>query len=359
MTERRILLLITDLELGGTPTVVRELAIRLSPYAHVEVACLKPMGPIGDQLREREIAVTSFDAHRTLDFRKTVGRLVDLVRERQINVVFSFLVHANVVAWRAARRLPDVRMLQSIQTAQPRPRWHWVAQRFAQRAASRVIVPSESVALRAIERSGVPREKLVVIPNAIDADAFRGTGVTPVSRTLDDATFRVGFVGRLDPVKRIGDLIAAIGQMRASVQLDVYGEGAQRDSLAHTIETSMLGDRVTLHGSIADPREAYSAIDALVLPSEAEGFGLVLIEAMAAGVPVIGTDVDGIRDVVAHERTGLLVPVADPSAIATAIARLRDDTALRERLIAAAREEVARRFAWPSVIARYRDVLQV
>lgn len=355
-SSRRILLLITDLELGGTPIVVRELATRLAPFAHVEVACLKPAGVVGDQLRERGVAVTSFEARRSYEIRRTIGRLVDLVRERQIDTVFSFLIHANFVAARAERRLPDVRFLQSIQTTQPRPRWHWWLQSHVHQAAARVIVPSESVARRAIERSHVPAAKLVVIPNAVDVDAF---AMVPRVPTQPDV-FRVGFVGRLDPVKRIGDLLAAVATLPASVRLDLFGDGDERDALAFAVRmTATLPARVTFHGAVEDARHAYAAIDALVLPSEAEGFGLVLIEAMAAGVPVIGTNVDGIRDVVAHERTGLLVPVANPAALAGAIARLRGDAALRERLVAAAREEVSHRFAWPAVIARYRDVLQV
>jgi glycosyltransferase involved in cell wall biosynthesis len=100
-------------------------------------------------------------------------------------------------------------------------------------------------------------------------------------------------------------------------------------------------------------------IGMLVLPSLAEGFGLVLIEAMAAGVPVVATDAPGIRDVVVHERTGLLVPVAAPEALAGAIARLIDDAALRRRLIDNALREVRGRFAWPAVLRQYRDVLKL
>ena len=353
---RRILLLITDLELGGTPIVVRELATRLSPFAHVEVACLKPAGVVGEQLRERGIAVTSFGARRSYQIRDAIRQLVELVRDRSIDTVFSFLIHANLVAARAGRRLPDVRFLQSIQTTQPRPRWHWWLQSHVHHAAARVVVPSESVARRAIERSRVPAAKLVVIPNAVDVAAFASVARVPASPDV----FRVGFVGRLDPVKRVGDLLDAVATLPASARLDLFGDGAELPAITRAIaRTPTLVDRVTLHGAIGDARHAYATIDALVLPSEAEGFGLVLIEAMAAGVPVIGTDVDGIRDVVAHERTGLLAPVADPPALAAAIRRLIDDGALRDRLVVAARDDVAKRFAWDAVIARYRDVLRI
>src|SRR5256885_9003 len=82
-------------------------------------------------------------------------------------------------------------------------------------------------------------------------------------------------------------------------------------------------------GSVPSPLDALARIDVLVLPSEAEGFGLVLIEAMAAGVPVVATDVPGIRDVVVHEENGLLVPPRNPGAISAALLRIEEDEALR------------------------------
>jgi 2-deoxystreptamine N-acetyl-D-glucosaminyltransferase/2-deoxystreptamine glucosyltransferase len=207
----------------------------------------------------------------------------------------------------------------------------------------------------------VPRQKIVVIPNAVNVQTFRGTGVPPVKNHGRDGhatVFNVGFVGRLDPVKRVGDLIAAIASLPPTIHLAIYGDGAMRPQIEHAITlTPGLDGRVVLHGMIANPREAYEKIDVLVLPSVAEGFGLVLIEAMAAGVPVIGTNVDGIRDVIEHEQTGLLVPPRDPRALAAAITLLREDAALRERLVQTARTEVQRRFAWPAVLRSYRELL--
>ena len=107
------------------------------------------------------------------------------------------------------------------------------------------------------------------------------------------------------------------------------------------------------------PAEALAGSGAIVLPSVAEGFGLVLIEAMAAGVPVIATNVAGIRDVVRHDVTGLLVPVGDVGALAGAIRRVAEDSALRERLVAAAKVDVAARFLWSTVLRRYAAWLRL
>jgi glycosyltransferase involved in cell wall biosynthesis len=347
-----LLFFITDLELGGTPTVVKELAARLSPFASIEVASLKPAGPIGDELVSKGIKVHSLDITRVTELRSAVRGLFELITSGKFDTVFSFLVHANFVASRVCPSVPTVRCLQSIQTTQPRPRWHWWLQSRIHGAAARIVVPSESVANRAVERSGVPREKIVVIPNAVDAERYDIAKVPAA-----DSLFRIGFVGRLDPVKCVPDLVSALITLPANVRLDIFGDGSMRHAIAALVTRLGLGDRVTLHGATRDPREAYSQMDVLVLPSSAEGFGLVLIEAMASRVPVIGTDVDGIRDVVSNGQNGLLVPCGDPGAIANAVSRIMNEPGLRNMLIAKAKHEVEHRFAWPPVIEQYRKVL--
>ena len=102
------------------------------------------------------------------------------------------------------------------------------------------------------------------------------------------------------------------------VRLVIFGDGAERPHIVSEISRLNIADHVTLHGAVAKPQEALAQIDLLVLPSMAEGFGLVLIEAMAAGVPVVATNVAGIRDVVVNGETGVLVPPGDaPGAAVT------------------------------------------
>jgi glycosyltransferase involved in cell wall biosynthesis len=355
--KRRILLLITDLEIGGTPTVVRELAIRLNhpPEVQVEVACLAKWGAVADQLREAGIRVTALWAAGVRDV-GVVRRFAKLVRERRIDTVFSFLIHANVVAAVGSLFLRDVRFIQSIQTTQPRPRWHWWLQLVAHHAADRVVVPSESVAKVASQRSDIGRGKLEVISNAIDCS----TGVSPVPHGRDArATRKVGFLGRLDPIKRVPDLLEAMALLDEEFGLHIFGDGAERNRIQSEIARLGLQQRVTLHGTTANPQAAIAQMDVLVLPSQAEGFGLVLIDAMAARVPVVATNVPGIRDVVRNEQTGLLVPVGEPAELAKAIRRVTEDHALRERLVAAAFEDVQQRFSWPAVLRQYRELLKL
>lgn len=355
MSPRRLLLLTTDLEIGGTPTVVRDLAVRLHdpPRVEVEVACLGGWGPVAAQLAVGRIAVSAFEARSARDF-TVVPRLTRLLRERRFDTCLSFLVHANVVAALASLLAPHVRWFQSIQTTQPVPRWHWLAQAVAQLRAERVVVPSPSAADVAVRWARVRRDKCVVIPNAIDAASFLRPRPPFASPRL-----KLGFLGRLDPVKCVVDLLDALALLGRDVELHVFGDGAERVRLHTRTHELGLSDRVVFHGTVARPQQSLDQVDLLVLPSVAEGFGLVLIEAMAAGVPVIATDVPGIRDVVEHGHNGLLVPVHSPRAIATAVLRLRDDAALRARLVASARQVVQERYSFAAILPMYRAVLHL
>ncbi len=144
--------------------------------------------------------------------------------------------------------------------------------------------------------------------------------------------------------------------MPEDVALDIYGEGPERPQIESLIQRLTLDRRVTLHGSIDGPAAALSGIDLLVLPSDAEGFGLVLIEAMAAAVPVIGTNVPGIRDVIEDGVNGILTPPRNPQALCENIARILSDAALGEK-ISGGKLAVQRRFSWPLIYPQYRALL--
>jgi len=357
---RRILLVITDLEIGGTPTVVRELATRLNLIPHVkcEVASLGELGPVGHQLRTNQVKVHALGGRGMLSAFSVMTQLIDLVRFGRFDTVFSFLIHANALAAAASMFFPrdQVRWLQSIQTTQPSPHWHWRLQAKVHARAERIIVPSPSISQVAHQLAQIPLEKFQVIPNAIDPDAFR------IERTYGGHAFRVGFIGRLDPIKRIPDLLHAIKLLvpgEGVVHLHVFGAGEERAKLAAEVAQLDLRDVVTLHGTVSKPQEALKQIDLLVLPSSAEGFGLVLIEAMAAGIPVIGTNAPGIRDVVRNGETGLLVPVGLPQELAEAIRRVMEDSALRHRLVSRALEDVRERFTWAAVLREYAELLEI
>ncbi|MEO0562499.1 MAG: glycosyltransferase family 4 protein, partial [Chloroflexota bacterium] len=191
-------------------------------------------------------------------------------------------------------------------------------------AADRCVVTTRAMADDIHRR--IPRARVQVIPNYVDTDVFRPA---PASKDID-----VLFVGRVAEEKNIDILLPAAHQARAN--LAIVGQG--RLMARYQSDFAELSDRVTWLGRV--PNEQLPALmnraKLFVLPSKYEGHPKTLLESMACGLPVIGTDVSGIRDVIQHEETGLLVP-PDEQALADAIRRLLDDASLRQRLGAAAR----------------------
>ena len=198
-----------------------------------------------------------------------------------------------------------------------------------------------------------------VIPNGVDIGRF-STAAPTFSR--DDEGFRILFVGRLEPRKGAKFLLRAMPRILREVpeaRLTVVGSGPlsryYRLHLPDGVE-----DRVVFAGRVSADALAsqYAAADVFCSPAMGgESFGIVLIEAMAAGAAVVASDIAGYRDVVSDGATGLLVRRGDPDSIADGVVRLARDDALRRRLVESARSEV-RQYAWDRVTRRILAVYE-
>jgi len=164
-----------------------------------------------------------------------------------------------------------------------------------------------------------------------------------------DGELRLLSVGRLDPEKNptlLADVLAQLRSRSSSWRLDVIGEGSEEAALASRAATLGVADALSLHGYVAAGEELwewYRAAHAFLHVSLTEGVPSVLFEAQAAGVPVVATDVGGVRAAIGHETTGLLVPPRDAPAAAAALERLGSDPELRNKLVSASLEAVSAR----------------
>jgi glycosyltransferase involved in cell wall biosynthesis len=173
-----------------------------------------------------------------------------------------------------------------------------------------------------------------------------------------------GYVGRFAPVKDLPTLITAFGLVASRIpraRLVLVGDGELRPTLEQLAATLGVADLVRFTGWRRDLTAVYGSIDISVLSSLNEGTPVALIEAMAAARPVIATDVGGVRDVVTHEATGLVVPPGDAPALAAAMERLARDPAGRMALGLAGRQAVRTRFSRERLVTEmsrsYRRVL--
>lgn len=176
---------------------------------------------------------------------------------------------------------------------------------------------------------------------------------------IPDGDVVFGFVGRFVPVKDLPTLIGAFALVSRRIPaawLLMVGDGPERARVAALCRSLGVGDRVVFTGWRHDMSAVYGALDIGVLASRQEGTPLALIEAMAAGRPVVSTAAGGVADVVAHGRTGLLVPPGDVGAMADAMAHLASDAALRARFGADARREIDERFGVDRTVTAMMDL---
>ena len=169
----------------------------------------------------------------------------------------------------------------------------------------------------------------------------------------------IGLVGRLWPQKRVKDAIWAadlLKVIRSDVHLLVIGDGPQRDRLLHFRDQCRIGDKVHFLGVRGDVPRLLPHFDVLWSTSGYEGQSNVILEAMAAGVPVVATDIPGTRELVSSGTTGYLVPVGDRAGFAKYADRLLNDAALAARVSAAARDRAEREFSIERMIERHVEL---
>jgi phosphatidylinositol alpha-mannosyltransferase len=195
-----------------------------------------------------------------------------------------------------------------------------------------------------------------VIPNGVDVPRF--ANAVPIAR-WQDGTPNVLFVGRHEPRKGLLDALKAHRILRKTggrSRLLVVGSGPQEREARRYVATRGLNG-VEFLGRVSDTEKAqlFKTADVYVSPATGgESFGIVLLEAMAAGTPIVCSDIHGYKGVVRRGREGLLVPPRDPRELAVAVDRLLRDPSLRERMGAAGRER-ADDFSWPRVTAKVED----
>jgi glycosyltransferase involved in cell wall biosynthesis len=214
--------------------------------------------------------------------------------------------------------------------------------------------------------AGRPR-RVEVVSLGIDLDRFRRDLADParVAGYRGGAAPVVGAIGRLVPQKAMHVLIAAtpaLLEAHPALRVLIVGDGPLRADLEAQAARLGVAHAVRFAGYQEDVVSAYAAMDVFVLPSRDEGFGLVFLEAMAVGVPVVGTRVIGSEDAVEDGVTGLLVPYADPAALAAAVRGILASPDLAGRLRDTAAERVRRVYSREQCAARveelYRELLE-
>jgi glycosyltransferase involved in cell wall biosynthesis len=197
-----------------------------------------------------------------------------------------------------------------------------------------VIAISESVKNSLIKYEFIPEHKIFVIPNCIDYQTFASNSNPRSLKAKQEIV--IGTVGRLEKIKGIEYLLLAMTIILTKFPnaiLEIIGDGSQFNKLKEIAENLGISKSVKFLGKFVNVIPFYKRMDIFVLPSLLEGFGIVILEAMAMGLPIVATNVDGIKEVVVNGESGILVPPKNPKAIAEAITYLIEHPQISETLI--------------------------
>jgi glycosyltransferase involved in cell wall biosynthesis len=227
----------------------------------------------------------------------------------------------------------------------------------ALRAADHFIGVSQSVVDAAVRIAPSLEGETTVIPNGVNPDFLDLS-----SRWEETDHPIIAAVGNLRSVKGHDVLIRAISRLQdryPELKLYIAGEGPERQALEQLANRLGLQDRVAFLGwcEQKEVQEMLQKASVFAMPSRNEGFGLALVEAMAAGLPVVASRVGGIPNLVDHERSGLLVPPEDPDALSESIDRVLSDDAFTAQLRAQARTR-AQDFSWNQAVEKYEEVFE-
>jgi glycosyltransferase involved in cell wall biosynthesis len=346
----RTVFLLQDLSLGGTQGQALELAHRLdSERFRVELWLLT--STVGDQRLGDETEVPIVRLGRTPNV--TPGSFLKLwqrLRRERIDLLVTLTVVPNT--WgRVVGRLARVPVIVGTcrLSGTPARQHEGLLWRLADHHICNCVRHADFLK----ERYGISESRVSVIPNGVDVDFFR-------PREVDDPDPPVVLcVGRMVPHKGQGALIeafASVVERYPEAELWMVGDGAHCDRIARLANERLPPDNVRVLPGQADIRPLLQRSSLLVLPSEREGLPNVVLEAMAAGLPVVATDVGGVSEAVAHDETGLLVPAGDTGALASAIVRLLGDEEGRTRLGRSGRERVERHFPVSAMVQAHDDL---
>ncbi|HLC41022.1 MAG TPA: glycosyltransferase [Methylomirabilota bacterium] len=373
----RVLWLIDSLTLGGAESLVAEFTGALDPRRlSVQVCCLTSIGdnPIEEELWARKVACTNLNSRHLRDI-GALRRLVGLVRRERFDLIHAHLTYAAI--WGAlVSRFTKVPLLTTLHV-KPSTDPVWSREGLRHRLmcmllsvwCARVLAVSNSLRRAYVETNRIKAEKLIVVHNGVNCRATKSVTAPQglsLRRSLgirEDAPL-VTTVSVLREGKGVEVLLEATRQILAhhgDVSFLVVGDGPMRKNLEDVALASGVGDRVHFLGFRRDIPTILRASDLFVLPSLEDAFPTVLMEAMAAELPIVATRVGGVPEIIDAPATGRLIPAGDADALGRAVidllGRPEERTAMGERARRRAEDHFSIEVWLERLMAVYLDVV--
>ena len=349
------------MQMAGAERLVVETIRRLGPRIRPTVFCLDAQGSLGAELERDGIDVVVFGRRPGLDF-GVAGRLAQEVRRRHIHVVhahqYTPFFYAALAKLRTGARFRLIltehgRHYPDLVSTQRRLGNRLLLSRLANRINAVCAFSADALAAK----DGFPRQRIDIIPNGIDLAEYDRP--TPSAEDLPAGRRFITTIARFHPVKDHATLIRAFAKIAArfpDVDVLLAGEGPLKHDLESLAATLKVTDRIRFLGVRRDVPALLKATTVFALTSVSEGASLTVLEAMAAGRPIVLTDVGGNPELVRRNVDGLLPPRGDVDGIAQALATMLADPTLAARFGESAALRVRREFLLDRTIERYYEL---
>ncbi len=355
----RVAHVLRSLEFGGAEKLVVDLAGMQKESGRIapELVCLESLGPLRAEAERRGLSCTLIGSGgvRYLSAMRRMGGHFSRSRP-QIVHTHNFISHVHAAPPARLARIPVIHTKHGRALASFA--WSMRFRRFLYHLADRIVVVSRETGESFREKSGVDQAKIVVIYNGIDTARFKALDRAGARRELglDDASVVFGAVSRLDPVKDHPTMLRAFGKAskrRPNCVFVIVGDGPERGAVERLIAELGLEGSVKLAGFTDDVPRRLAAVDLFLQPSTEEGLSLTILEAAAAGVPVVASAVGGTSEIIENGRTGTLIAAGDTDALAAALIGFAENPAPFRDMARGARDTVERRFSLAGMTAAY------
>lgn len=320
----RILYLIDNFSLGGAQTVVKGLMDNSGPDSEEYAIALRKKEPL---MSMDHPGALTFPSRSRFSFR-LFRYLKRFIREKQIDILHCQLPRSIATGYLLKRAFPGIKYIIHEQGDVFESRVHAFLLKLFRGKADGVLACSEATASMLSKRAHVDRDKVKVLYNFVDLDRFY-PGKDP-----KDQVQKIAFAGRIEKRKGWREFIRAASAFQDREELSFYlaGSGTEVKKLRHALEKEG-STRISHVGFVDRMQEFYQDMDLLVIPSHFEPMGMVAVEAMACGTPVLATDVPGLNEVVKHEVNGWTCAARSSRALVRAIREILDMPADRRESI--------------------------
>jgi glycosyltransferase involved in cell wall biosynthesis len=350
---------IDSFDIGGTEMNAVRTAEAIDPERiDLRVVHLQADGPLYDRYRKLGIPMRHLPIPNLYSAQTAMQglRLAGQLRDWKSDVLHAHDIYSNIFSAAWARCFSNSKVITSRRWWHATPRAGLpLLNRFSYRCSHRVLANCHAVAGMLESDEHVPLPRIVVIPNFLEERAFAETAADLIvaqrsAWRVPAQALLIGCVARLAPVKNHALLLRAAAPMGDDCHIVLIGDGPQKTQLIQLAHELGMSDRVHFVGEVMSQQNHHACFDVSALCSVSEGFPNSVIEAMAAGRPVVATAVGGVPEVVENDATGLLVPSNDQPAFTSALRRLQSGKQLRALLGDTARKRVRERYHQTSVM---------